>query len=109
MEYGSIDPCGMSSGPFGSPLRRQVVTPTDLSRCTATELLALYRAKACSPVEAVQAVLSGISSLNDRLNAFRLIDPERALVAARESEERWRRGEPRGSWTGFPPRSRTSC
>ena len=78
------------------------MTPTDLSRCSATELLALYRTKACSPVEATQAVLSRISSLNARLNAFRLVDPERALAAARESEERWRRGEPRGLVDGVP-------
>ena len=76
--------------------------PTDLSRCSATELLALYRTKACSPVEATQAVLARISSLNARLNAFRLVDPERALAAARESEERWRRGEPRGLVDGVP-------
>ena len=75
---------------------------TDLSRCSATELLALYRTKTCSPVEATDAVLSRISTLNDCLNAFRLVDPERALAAARESEERWRRGEPRGVVDGVP-------
>ena len=75
---------------------------TDLSRCSATELLALYRTKACSPVEATGAALSRISALNDRLNAFRLVDPDRALAAARESEERWRRGAPRGLVDGVP-------
>ena len=75
---------------------------TDLSQCSATELLALYRTKACSPVEATGAVLSRISTLNDRLNAFRLVDPERALAAARESEDRWRRGEPLGLLDGIP-------
>ena len=74
----------------------------DLSRCSATELLALYRAKTCSPVEATKAVLSRISSLNDRLNAYRLVDPDRALAAARESERRWWRGEPRGLVDGVP-------
>ena len=74
----------------------------ELSRCSATELLALYRTKGCSPVEAVDAVLSRISVLDDRLNAFRLVDAERALTAARESEERWWRGEPRGLVDGVP-------
>ena len=75
---------------------------TDLSRCSATQLLALYRSKACSPVEAADAVLSRISSRNERLNAFRLVDPDRALAAARESEQRWWRGEPRGLVDGVP-------
>ena len=75
---------------------------TDLSRCSATELLALYRTKSCSPVEATEAVLSRISALDGRLNAFRLVDAERALAAARESEQRWRRGEPRGLVDGVP-------
>ena len=59
---------------------------TDLSQRSASELVELYRTKACSPVEATDAVLSRICALNDRLNAFRLVDPDRALAAARESE-----------------------
>lgn len=75
---------------------------TDLSRCSATELLALYRTKTCSPVEATDAVLSRIDSLNDRLNAFRLVDPDCARAMARESEQRWWRGEPMGLVDGVP-------
>ena len=78
------------------------MTTTDLSRCSATELLALYRTGACSPVEATEAALSRISALNGPLNAFRLVDPERALAEARASERRWRRGEPLGLVDGVP-------
>ncbi len=45
-------------------------TPTQLTDCNATELLALYRAGAASPVDATRAVLQRIEQLNPQLNAF---------------------------------------
>jgi aspartyl-tRNA(Asn)/glutamyl-tRNA(Gln) amidotransferase subunit A len=75
---------------------------TDLTQLTATELLALYRSKATSPVEATSAVLQRIETLNPTLNAFCLVDAESALVAARASEARWQRGEPMGALDGVP-------
>ena len=44
--------------------------PTDLADCTATELLAMYRSKQASPVEATHAVLARIERLNPKLLAF---------------------------------------
>ena len=38
-------------------------TATQLTECTATELLALYRARDASPVEVTQAVLKRIEQL----------------------------------------------
>ncbi len=78
------------------------LTPTQLTACTATELLALYRSKAASPVEATQAVLARISQLNPQLNAFCLVDDAAALHAARASEARWRQGAPIGLLDGVP-------
>ena len=66
---------------------------TDPTQCSATELLALYRTKACSPVEATDTVLSRISTLNDRLNAFRLVGPDRAVAVAATRE----RGSPKNA------------
>ena len=78
------------------------LTPTQLTTCTATELLALYRAKAASPVEATQAVLAQITRLNPQLNAFCLVDAAAALQTARASEARWQRGTPIGPLDGVP-------
>jgi aspartyl-tRNA(Asn)/glutamyl-tRNA(Gln) amidotransferase subunit A len=69
---------------------------------SATELLALYRAKKLSPVEATRAVLARIGKRNPALNAFCLVDEEAALKAARQSEARWRKGAPRGLLDGVP-------
>ncbi len=74
----------------------------DLAFMPATELVAAYRAKSVSPVEATQAALDRIEAHNERLNAFFLVDAEGALSAAAESEARWRRGEPIGLIDGVP-------
>jgi aspartyl-tRNA(Asn)/glutamyl-tRNA(Gln) amidotransferase subunit A len=74
----------------------------DLCTTTATELLALYRAKAASPVEVTRAVLARIDALNPQLLAFCHVAPEEALAAARASETRWLRGEPQGALDGVP-------
>ncbi len=76
--------------------------PTRLAETTATQLLALYRAKAASPVEATQEVLTRIAQLNPRLNAFCLVDADAALRSARESEARWQRSAPIGLLDGVP-------
>ncbi len=76
--------------------------PTQLTECTATELLALYRSGAASPVEATREVLARIERLNPRLNAFCLVDAEAALRSAGESQSRWQRGAPIGPLDGVP-------
>ena len=73
--------------------------PTELS---AIALLGLYRKKALSPVEAVDAVLGRIESLNPVFNAFRLVDADAARAQARQSEARWQRDEPKGLLDGVP-------
>ena len=60
-----------------------------LTQCTATQLLTLYRSGAASPVQATEAVLARIAQLNPRLNAFCWVDEEAALQSARDSEARW--------------------
>jgi aspartyl-tRNA(Asn)/glutamyl-tRNA(Gln) amidotransferase subunit A len=68
----------------------------------ATRLLQLYASRELSPVEAVEAALTAIDRHNPRFNAFCVVDRAAALKAARESEARWRRGEPMGALDGVP-------
>jgi aspartyl-tRNA(Asn)/glutamyl-tRNA(Gln) amidotransferase subunit A len=75
---------------------------TDLADCSATELLALYRSRQASPLEATQAVLARIARLNPELRAFSHVAHEDALAAARASEARWLLGAPCGPLDGVP-------
>ncbi len=68
----------------------------------ANALLARYRAKSLSPVEATQAVLERIAALNPKLNAYCVVDAESALMDARASEVRWSKGLPQGWLDGVP-------
>ena len=75
---------------------------TDLTQASAADLSALYRSGAASPVEAVGVILARAEAVNPRINALTIIDTEAALAAARESEARWRRGEPLSALDGVP-------
>jgi aspartyl-tRNA(Asn)/glutamyl-tRNA(Gln) amidotransferase subunit A len=74
----------------------------DLLSLSAAQLLAHYRARTLSPVEVARAALDRIHRLQPAFNAFVVIGDEDALRAARESEARWMRGEPRGEVDGLP-------
>jgi aspartyl-tRNA(Asn)/glutamyl-tRNA(Gln) amidotransferase subunit A len=74
----------------------------EITRLSATELLALYRLGALSPVEATRAVLERIDAVNDRVNAYCLVRADEALASAAASERRWRAGEPAGLLDGVP-------
>src|SRR5215208_5059774 len=76
--------------------------PTDLTQCTATELLAHYRNGDASPTEATQAVLDRIERLNPVLNVFTLVAADEARGAAEASTRRWQAGEPCGPLDGIP-------
>jgi aspartyl-tRNA(Asn)/glutamyl-tRNA(Gln) amidotransferase subunit A len=76
-----------------------MTAPEDLS---APDLVAAYRARTLSPVEAVDAVTARIAVWEDRLNALWAYDPEAARAAAKLSEDRWARGEPVGPLDGVP-------
>lgn len=78
----------------------------DLTQCTATELIDMYRSGAASPVEALQQVLDRLERLEPTLNAFVLVDADGGMASARSSEERWSRhradGSPVGDLEGVP-------
>ena len=74
----------------------------DIAFLPATRLLELYRAKELSPVAVMKETLARLERYEGALNAFVLYDPDSAMAAARESEARWQRGEPRGLLDGIP-------
>ncbi len=74
----------------------------ELAYMPAHELTRLYRLKTVSPVEVVQSVLQRIDTFNPRYNAYRMVDHEGALQAARSSEARWMRAQPLGLLDGVP-------
>ncbi|MPY64425.1 amidase family protein, partial [Streptomyces spongiae] len=75
---------------------------TELTELTAVQLLDGYRKGEFSPVEAARATLERANLIQPAVNAFVRLSPDDALARARESEERWRRGEPAGLLDGVP-------
>nr|WP_218003537.1 amidase [Nocardia transvalensis] len=76
--------------------------PTEPAAMTAVELITAYSAGALSPVEATEAVLEAIAERDGDLNAYCLVDGERALIQAKESEARWHSGHVAGLLDGVP-------
>ncbi|MBG0854989.1 amidase [Streptomyces spinoverrucosus] len=75
---------------------------TELTELTAVRLLDGYRKGEFSPVEATRAALQRAEEIQPEVNAFVRLTAEDALRRARESQERWRRGEPDGLLDGVP-------
>src|SRR5882762_1934635 len=75
---------------------------TVLHDMTAGELLAAYKTKKLSPVEAVDAVIAHIGKWEPRLKALYAPDFEGARKAAKASEKRWQSGQPQGALDGVP-------
>ncbi|MFZ2178705.1 MAG: amidase [Rhodococcus sp. (in: high G+C Gram-positive bacteria)] len=75
------------------------MNPTDM---TAVELVTAYSSGELSPVEATRAVLDAIAENNPIVNAYCLVDEERALAQAKRSEERWNTGYSQGLLDGVP-------
>ena len=60
---------------------------TDLTWATATELADLYRRRAASPVEVVQAVLTQLEAWEPTINAFVTVTAEQAITEAHRAQE----------------------
>ncbi len=73
----------------------------NVSFMTAEELVGHFGRRTLGPVEVLQAVTERVARLNPGLNAFAVMNPQ-ALVAAGESEARWRAGRPAGPLDGVP-------
>lgn len=74
----------------------------EIADMTAMEMLRAFRRGDLSPVESAKACLERIERYNPVVNAYCLVDEDVTLAAARESEARWRRGEPIGLVDGVP-------
>ena len=74
----------------------------DTAYLTAGQLGQLYQQRELSPVLVVNQLLARIERLNGELNAFVVVDRERALEATRLSEQRFARGEALGPLDGVP-------
>ena len=68
----------------------------------ARRLAKMVKAGELSAVETVEASLSKIRELDDKINAFITICPEQALAAAKELDLRLKRGEQVGPLCGIP-------
>ena len=75
---------------------------TAIHDMTAGELLAAYKSKSMSPVEAVDAVIARIEAWEPKLKALYAPDFEGARKAAKASEARWQKGTPQGALDGVP-------
>jgi aspartyl-tRNA(Asn)/glutamyl-tRNA(Gln) amidotransferase subunit A len=73
----------------------------DIKSLTAAELLRLYRRRELSPVEVTRDQLDRIDKFQPVINAFIIVDRDGALASAKESEERWQKGEPIGLADGL--------
>ncbi len=74
----------------------------ELSRMSARDLVAAYRAGTVSPVEATRAALAAIDAYDGAVNAFVRVEAESALAEAGASEQRWREGAPLSPVDGVP-------
>jgi amidase len=68
------------------------VSPRDLCYTPAAELVRLYRARAVSPLEVMQAVLARLDSVNPAVNACVTVARESALAEARRATAGLKRG-----------------
>lgn len=75
---------------------------SELWRLSAKELTDGYASGDFTPAEATQAVLERTSTLNEKLNCFCLVDPDRALADAAASTQRWRAGTALSPIDGVP-------
>jgi len=77
-------------------------TNDDPCAMSTTVLAGHFASGALSPVEVATAALERAEAINSELNAFVELDANGALAAARDAEDRWRRGAPLSPIDGMP-------
>lgn len=75
---------------------------SDIPFLSASELSGLMAAKEVSPVEATEAYLERIESLNGTLHAYLTVTADEALEAAKRAEQEIAQGNHRGPMHGVP-------
>ena len=66
------------------------------------KLAYLLQSKQVSSIELVEKYLAQIEASEKKLNALITVDKKGALQAAREADQRWKKGENRSPWDGIP-------
>lgn len=74
----------------------------DLALLPAADLVKLFKKRKASPVEALDAALARAERFQPQLNCLQHVDAEGARKAAKQSEKRWRKGEPASPIDGVP-------
>jgi aspartyl-tRNA(Asn)/glutamyl-tRNA(Gln) amidotransferase subunit A len=75
---------------------------TTIHDMSAAELLAAYKTRKLSPVEAVDAIIARIEAWEPRIKALYAPNFEAARKEAKASEARWQAGRPQGALDGVP-------
>lgn len=79
----------------GLSTSRSITLPgPEIAALGCAQLADAYRKGDLSPVEVVRSTLERIASANEIFNCYCLVDAEGALLAAQQSESRWRKGSP---------------
>ena len=82
--------------------RRFLTDANELCRLGVGQLTAGFSSGKFTPLEVAQATLARAEQVQERFNAFSLIDVDAALAMAKESTTRWRSGTPLSSVDGVP-------
>jgi amidase len=82
---------------------------TEIHFLEATELAALLKSGAISPVEATQSMLARIATVDAKLKSFALVTSDLALEQARQAEREIRAGDYRGPLHGVPIAIKDNC
>ncbi|CAJ48876.1 putative amidase [Bordetella avium 197N] len=83
----------------GNPLRARTQM---LHQLSFEKIRALYASGEVSPVEVTYSALRHAENVNLSINALAMLDHDRALRAAAQSQTRWRLGRPLGPLDGMP-------
>lgn len=75
---------------------------TDIADMSALEMLAAFRKRELSPVDAAEACLARIRALDGRVHAYSQVNEEITLAEARAAEDRYREGRAEGLVDGVP-------
>ncbi len=82
--------------------KRLLDDANELCRLGVAELSAGFSAGKFTPLDVARAALARAEQVQERFNAFSLIDAEAALAMATESTARWRSGAPLSAIDGVP-------